>query len=275
MRIVELIPGVKSSALGFGCAPVLGSVAGDVADRAIGVALDLGVNYFDVAPSYGYGEAEGWLGRRLRGRRDSVVIATKFGIVATPAARILAPLKPVVRALRGAPKIAEPGGGGAGGLSSRLHRRVAIEASALTKSVERSLKALRTDRLDFLFLHEPLVSVPRLDEVVSAIDGLKTRGMVRGWGIAFMRRQSDLHRDYLHRCDVHQFDLSPAAEDFEAVVRGRGCEPNVLFSPFANLPRERRSPTVLRDLVGRFQKSVVLCSMFNPEHIRSNVLSCA
>ena len=42
MRTVELVPGIKSSALGFGCAPILGAVDGAVARRALAVALDEG-----------------------------------------------------------------------------------------------------------------------------------------------------------------------------------------------------------------------------------------
>ena len=67
---------------------------------ALGCALDEGINHFDIARSYGYGEAEAFLGKFFKGRRDEVVIASKFGIRATWKAGLLRPLKPAVRTLR-------------------------------------------------------------------------------------------------------------------------------------------------------------------------------
>ena len=100
MRKVNIAPGVDSSVLGFGCAPILGAVGAKTAQRALGCALDEGINHFDVARSYGYGEAEAFLGKFFKGRRDEVVIASKFGIRATWKAGLLRPLKPAVRTLR-------------------------------------------------------------------------------------------------------------------------------------------------------------------------------
>ena len=100
MRKVNIAPGVDSSVLGFGCAPILGAVGAKTAEQALGCALDEGINHFDIARSYGYGEAEAFLGKFFKGRRDEVVIASKFGIRATWKAGLLRPLKPAVRTLR-------------------------------------------------------------------------------------------------------------------------------------------------------------------------------
>ena len=97
MKKIELVKGIESSVLGFGCAPILGSVSKDKADRAIDVAIEQGINHFDIAPSYGYGEAEKFVGRKLSSQRDKYIIATKFGIEATRYAKILRPLKPLIR----------------------------------------------------------------------------------------------------------------------------------------------------------------------------------
>ena len=65
--------------------------------RAIAAALDAGITHFDVARLYGYGEAEAVLGEALRGRRDRVVIASKFGLAATRTASALRGLKPLAQ----------------------------------------------------------------------------------------------------------------------------------------------------------------------------------
>lgn len=72
--------GLEISQLGFGAAG-LGNVYRDVGDdevqAAVDAAIDLGITYFDVAPSYGLTLAEQRLGRALSGKRDSIVLATK------------------------------------------------------------------------------------------------------------------------------------------------------------------------------------------------------
>src|SRR5690348_1908156 len=90
----------QSSALAFGCGSMLGRVGRRQSLRAIAQALDAGITHFDIARSYGYGEAEALLGEALKGaRRDRVVIATKLGLAPPRAASWLRPLKPLARAL--------------------------------------------------------------------------------------------------------------------------------------------------------------------------------
>src|ERR1700761_4287741 len=76
--------GLKLSILGFGCGAVGGlMVRGSAADqdKAIGLALDAGINYFDTAVQYGNGVSETNLGRVMAGgRRANVVVGTKVRI---------------------------------------------------------------------------------------------------------------------------------------------------------------------------------------------------
>jgi len=84
--------GIQVSAMGLGCWAIggplwrdgnpvgWGQVDDDESIRAIHRALDLGVTFFDTADVYGAGHSERVLGKALTGRRDEVVIATKFGI---------------------------------------------------------------------------------------------------------------------------------------------------------------------------------------------------
>ena len=72
--------GLQVSRAGFGGGGI-GQVWGPTTDeesiRAVHRALELGINFFDVAPSYGNGKAEEVLGRALRGRSEDIVVATK------------------------------------------------------------------------------------------------------------------------------------------------------------------------------------------------------
>src|SRR5215472_18734854 len=98
MDYVTLAPALPpSSRLGFGCGSVMGRVGRAQSLKAIAAALDVGITHFDVARLYGYGEAEALLGETLRGRRDRVVIASKFGLTATRSAGTLRRLKPLAQ----------------------------------------------------------------------------------------------------------------------------------------------------------------------------------
>lgn len=107
-------------------------------------ALDAGINFFDTADIYGGTRSEEFLGRALAGRRDAVVLATKFGMA--------------VDATR---KGARP--------------------DYIRRAVHDSLRRLRTDRIDLYQLHEPDPATP-IAETLAALDGLVRSGMVRQIG---------------------------------------------------------------------------------------------
>lgn len=75
---------LKISQLGFGCCPMgghgWGKISGEELKNAVSVALDKGVNLFDTADVYGFGESERLLGQFLKSRRHEAIIATKFGV---------------------------------------------------------------------------------------------------------------------------------------------------------------------------------------------------
>ena len=280
MRKVNLAEGVESSILGFGCAPILGAVGGKVAQRALGCALDAGINHFDVARSYGYGEAEAFLGKFFKAKRDEVVIVSKFGIRATWKAGLMRPLKPAVRTLRairsrGKCEEANPQAQGvepaetASPRKDTFHERIAITPEAMVESLDKSLRALRCDHLDVLMVHEPTGSIDRMDELAAKAEELKQQGKIKAWGLAFDWDTAGVHESVFDRFDVLQFNNSPEAAHYGKALEQRGGAANIFFSPFRQ--RQDLSPAeVLQTLWSDFPNSVVLCSMFNPKHIAAN-----
>jgi aryl-alcohol dehydrogenase-like predicted oxidoreductase len=143
--------GLKVSAPGLGC---MGMSQGyGAADDAGSIAtlqraLDLGVTFWDTAQSYGAGHNERLLGRALAGRRDAVVLATKFGIVR--------------------------GSGGVYLDGRPEHVRGYCEAS---------LDRLGTDHIDLYYLHRVDPAVP-IEETIGAMGALVAEGKVRHLGVS-------------------------------------------------------------------------------------------
>lgn len=171
----------RTPVLGFGCSAVMGRVGRKASLAALAAAYDAGVIFYDTARSYGYGESEGLLGEFLRGRRDQVLVSTKFGIRPASAAALKRVLKPLARSLlRLAPGTRTAMQRQLVSMSSAGHFSVA----ALHQSLDESLRALCTDYVDFLFLHEPPSSVLQQDDLFAALAQLVAVGKVRRFGIA-------------------------------------------------------------------------------------------
>jgi aryl-alcohol dehydrogenase-like predicted oxidoreductase len=182
MRQVEL-PGttLKSSVLGMGCAP-LGSRYGAKAGlRALEVAFDQGVNWFDVAPAYGAGQAEPILAKFLLGRRQRLNLCTKVGLIAPTqglAKRLLTPLaRPVVAKFKGVRRKIRQSG-------ATTNLRVPLTAELIEQSITRSLARLGTDRVEVYALHDPAPEDVTKDEVLRALERVIARGQARYVAVA-------------------------------------------------------------------------------------------
>jgi aryl-alcohol dehydrogenase-like predicted oxidoreductase len=172
---------LRASILGFGCASVMGRVGRRDSLRALGAAYDAGVTFFDTARSYGYGESEGLLGEFIAGKRDRVVISTKFGIlpvrqsawkrVAKPLARKVFSLVPGVRNT-------------VKGQIAAQFQPNQFTVDVLRDSLETSLRRLRTDYVDLLFMHSPPASVLEQDDLLGELENLVTAGKVRAAGLS-------------------------------------------------------------------------------------------
>lgn len=276
MTYLELVPGIKSSRLGFGCAPIGGSVDPAQGAKALRQALDLGVNHFDVAPSYGYGDAELFLGRELKGRRDAVVIATKFGIEVSPIARLVKPLKGIVRSVlkgrarnsSGALK-AIPGGRQA---TSSMHRHAKMDRKTLISTFEKSLTRLKTDRIDFLLLHEPPYPILGFEDLLGAAVQLKQQGKLRGFGISSFSSQIDDLGAYRDKIDLMQLELPDLQQRTEKLYSERKNAPNVFFSPMRAVRTDSADDITayLGQAFAEFPSSIILSSTADIQHLNQN-----
>jgi len=141
------------SAIGLGCMSMSGTYGQSDDEQSIAVvhrAIDLGVTFIDSSDMYGWGHNESLLGRALKGRRDRVVLATKFGQVQSP--------------------------DGKGNLVDGSPAYVA-------RACDASLKRLGVDVIDIYFQHRVDPKVP-IEETVGAMSRLIERGKVRYLGLS-------------------------------------------------------------------------------------------
>ncbi len=134
--------GIQVSELCFGTMSFGGNADKDTSKQLFYRCLEKGINFFDTADVYSRGVSEEILGELIEGKRDELVLTSKAGF----------------------PSGSDPNARGA----SRRH---------LFLSVEQSLKRLRTDRLDFYFIHR-FDSLTAIEETLRALDDLQRQGKI-------------------------------------------------------------------------------------------------
>ena len=220
MRGVARDGGVRAvSELGFGCAALLGRAGRAESLRALGAATEAGINFFDTARSYGYGEGEALLGEFLAdgGRRARTVVGTKFGILPAgrggwrqrvkPAARV------VVRLFPGLRRAAQRQAG-----TQFVAGQFSLEV--LRASLAASLRALRTEYVDLLLLHAAPMEVLAQADLLEAMGRLVEEGKVRVAGISGeLEVVGEAMRRPLGVLRTAQFAMDPARLGFAAETR--------------------------------------------------------
>jgi aryl-alcohol dehydrogenase-like predicted oxidoreductase len=164
--------GLSVSAIGFGCWEVGGGY-GDVEEaefaRAIGRALDLGINCFDTAEGYGHGVSERALGKALGTRRDEAIVVTKFGMN-----------------YKDMPNLRDS------------------SPARVKASIDKSLEALGTDHVDVYLVHFPDRLTP-FEDTMSALEDLVHDGKVRFVGLSNFKLDEIERCMTVRRVDVVQY----------------------------------------------------------------------
>ncbi len=164
-RIGEL----EVSVAGVGCNNFGMRIDEDASRAVVDAALDAGITHFDTADLYGGTKSEEFLGRALGSRRDDVIVATKFGMMAPPE-------------------------GLTGG-----------HPDWVPQAVENSLRRLGTDRIDLYWLHAPDAATP-IGDTLEALDRLVAAGKVREVGCSnFSAVQLDEASAVAAERDLHRF----------------------------------------------------------------------
>lgn len=152
--------GIGCSEIGFGVWTVAagwwGTFSDEDAVRLLRHAYDLGITFFDTAPTYGAGRGETLLARALGDVRDRVVYSTKFGYDTE------IDWKPQ-------------------GHEERPHN---LEPAFARRAIEASLRRLGTEVIDVLQIHNPRMEHLRRDDVWALLEALRSEGKVRSYGVS-------------------------------------------------------------------------------------------
>ena len=238
--------GLEVSALGLGCMGMSFSY-GPPKDKKemIGVlhaALDQGVNFFDTAEVYGPYLNEELLGEAFEGRRDQVVIATKFGF----------------NIVDGQSPIGKTGGSP---LNSRPEQIKAV--------AEASLKRLKIDTIDLFYQHRVDTDVP-IEEVAGAVKELISEGKVKHFGLSEASAETIRRAHAVHPVAALQSEYSLWWRSPEETIIPTLEELGIGFVPF--------SPLGKGFLTGKIDEKAIFGSddfrsqlpRFTPEALKAN-----
>jgi aryl-alcohol dehydrogenase-like predicted oxidoreductase len=238
--------GPLSSAIGLGCMPMSGTY-GSVADAdgiaTIHRALDIGVNLLDTADVYGIGHNEELVGRAIRGRRDEVLLATKFG-----------------------------------GLRDAQGRQLGISGRPeyVREACEASLRRLGVETIDLYQQHRVDPQTP-IEETVGALAELVAEGKVRFIGLSEALAPDLRRAAAVHPITSLQSEYSLLERGVEHEVLGVCEELGIGFLPFAPLVRGllAGSLTPQRELEPDDYRAGERFPRVSPEHLEANAVLAA
>jgi aryl-alcohol dehydrogenase-like predicted oxidoreductase len=196
---------LEVSAIGLGCmsmTPIYGEPSEPEAIATIHRAIELGVDLIDTSDAYGFGANEDLIGRALKGRRDKVVLATKFGNIRHPDGRT---------AVDGRPDY-------------------------VPQACEASLRRLGTDVIDLYYIHRIDASVP-IEDTVGALALLVAQGKVRHIGLSEAGVQTVRRAHATHPVAALQTEYSLWSRDPEDELLALCDELGIGFVAYAPLGR--------------------------------------
>jgi aryl-alcohol dehydrogenase-like predicted oxidoreductase len=226
------------SAIGLGCMGMsqdYGPADDDLSVTTIRAALDLGVTLIDTSMSYGAGQNERLVGRAIAGRRDDVVLATKFGIV------------------RDRP-----------GDPARLNAR----PENVRRYCDASLERLGVDHIDLYYLHRVDPEVP-VEDTVGAMADLVAEGKVRCLGLSEMGVTEIERAASVHPITALQYEWSLSWREVEDDVVPAARRMGIGLVAFSPLGRGLLAGSVTPELFGPDDDRLP-DQRFHGDHLRRN-----
>ena len=204
--------GIQVSAIGLGLmsmSGIYGNANDEESIRVIHYALDKGINFLDSADMYGWGHNEELLGRALKGRRDGVIVATKFGQT--------------------------KGADGKQGVDG--------SPAYVLRACDASLKRLGIDVIDLYYQHRVDPNVP-IEDTVGALKRLVEAGKVRAIGLSEARPETIRRAHKIHPITAvqNEYSLLYRAEGEETLQATR--ELGITLVPYAPLGRSMLTGSV-------------------------------
>ena len=294
MEKIELATtGRQTTRLGFGCSSLMGATNRRDSLTLLETAYEAGIRHFDVAPMYGYGHAEGCLGEFLEHHPGQLTVTTKFGIAPPKHSTLLKAARriagPIVQQLPGVKrKLAQAAS--AATSPSEKPRFTAAEAKA---SLDRSLRALRTHRIDLWLLHEAEAHDLTDDSLLTLLESAVGHGTIGSFGVGSTQNSIPaLLAERPAYCRTLQYEWSildaavPASQPFRIHHRALTDNFRALHKALsADKPLCRRwsdstnidlnSAEALANLMLKAAfvmnpSSIILVSSKNPHHIHAN-----
>lgn len=167
-------------------------------------ALELGINFFDTSDMYGPFTNEVLIGKAIKGKRNDIFLATKFGLVRDAS-------DPQVRGVNGSPDY-------------------------IRQSVEGSLQRLGTDRIDLYYQHRIDPSVP-IEETVGALSDLVAAGKIRYIGLSEASSETLERAHRVHPITALQTEYSLWSRDPEQEILATCRRLGIGFVPYSPLGR--------------------------------------
>ncbi|HXE06704.1 MAG TPA: aldo/keto reductase [Acidobacteriaceae bacterium] len=286
--------GRRTTRLGFGCSSLMGAMGRKESLAMLDAAYDAGIRHFDVAPMYGFGQAESCLGEFIAKHRSDVTVTTKFGIAAPKRQGMLSiarsVARPVLRMMPGLKK----GMLQVASKTAAAQERPEFSAEQARASLERSLRELNTERIDVWLLHEATVEDLTDDGLLRLMEDAVAEGKIGTFGVGSERARAEaLMAQRPEYCRAMQFEWSvmdaPVKEMGVFRIHHRALTENfrALHSSIASDPGraarwsrdagadlsdpEMLAALMLKAALEENPHSVILFSSKNPAHMQRNV----